>query len=131
MSEEKIQNSQFAKRNTSQSQPHPNNNSRSQNNQNSSGGKPNYNSPNKSYPRFSSNYPNNSQSSKQPALFCKYCKATGHEIKDCELRIANNNRRNQKPGNGNYSYPNRVSHVVEHIDEPDDEYPIEPESLNE
>ncbi|CAH3991625.1 unnamed protein product [Pieris brassicae] len=125
MSEEKIQNSQFTKRHTSQGQPHSNN--KSQNTQSSSGGKPNYNSQNKPYP----NYPSNSHSSKQPSLFCRYCKATGHEIKDCELRITNNNRRNQKPGNGNHSYPNRVSHVTEHTDDRDDDYPVELESLNE
>ncbi|CAH3879242.1 unnamed protein product [Pieris brassicae] len=93
MSEEKIQNSQFTKRHTSQGQ--PNSNNKSQNTQSSSGGKPNYNSQNKPYP----NYPSNSHSSKQPSLFCRYCKATGHEIKDCELRITNNTRRNQKPAN--------------------------------
>ncbi|CAH4038198.1 unnamed protein product [Pieris brassicae] len=79
MSEEKIQNSQFTKRHTSQGQPHSNN--KSQNTQSSSGGKPNHNSQNKPYP----NYPSNSHSSKQPSLFCRYCKATGHEIKDMDM----------------------------------------------
>lgn len=131
MSEEKIQNSQFAKRNI---------------NQPLSGGRHNYNNSYRQNPKsppnnfntfrpsgsnvFNSNNPGTSKHTGQ-ALFCRYCKASGHDIKDCEIRITNNNRRNQKFNNPQI---HRVTHIDEdtHCDDPSDNYIDQPDDpLNE
>lgn len=126
MSEEKIQNSQFAKRNTSQAQ---SSNTSKPHQQFHNRVNPNSSSPQSKKPLFTPNN-NNTPKASGSSTFCRYCKATGHEIKDCELRIANNNRRNQKSNNPNNPPPNRVSHVDECVDDLDNDHSDENDPLN-
>lgn len=71
-----------------------------------------------SYSNASSNFNRNS------GLFCRYCKAIGHEIKDCRKREYNNNRFRQtdqpQPSSSGYRPQQRQIHFVSDKDEEDD-----------
>lgn len=73
------------------------------------------------------------------SLVCRYCKNIGHDIKDCRKRQYFNNRyptqQNQLPNsNNNKKYP-RVNHVQEFIEDnepgPSEENPGSEENLND
>lgn len=53
------------------------------------------------------------------ALFCRYCKGQGHFLENCELRIANNNRRiKDNQGNANGPLKSGVQQGSERISHP-------------